>query len=285
MKESRMNKFPMMSGDPGKDKIIQVKIEALQPNPYQPRQNFQEEKINELRQSIKTYGLLHPIIVRRSGRAYQIVAGERRVMACRGLGWKTIPAIIKEVTDSAMAAMALIENLQRENLSYLDEAAGYARLIKSFNLTQEVLAQRLGKSQSTIANKMRLLKLPDEVKDLLVKEQLTERHARALLKLESKEQQVEMIHDVVRQNLTVSDTESKIARMIERNKKRETEPQRKGAIRDLRIFLNTIRQAVKIIEDSGLNLEVEEKVESDFAEITIRLNRINITFQAEKTQI
>lgn len=285
MKESRMNKFPMMSGDPGKDKIIQVKIEALQPNPYQPRQNYQEEKINELRQSIKTYGLLHPIIVRRSGRAYQIVAGERRVMACRGLGWKTIPAIIKEVTDSAMAAMALIENLQRENLSYLDEAAGYARLIKSFNLTQEVLAQRLGKSQSTIANKMRLLKLPDEVKDLLVKEQLTERHARALLKLESKEQQVEMIHDVVRQNLTVSDTESKIARMIERNKKRETEPQRKGAIRDLRIFLNTIRQAVKIIEDSGLNLEVEEKVESDFAEITIRLNRINITFQAEKTQI
>ncbi|MGB4125429.1 MAG: ParB/RepB/Spo0J family partition protein, partial [Dethiobacteria bacterium] len=185
MKDDRLKKIPFLEGEPGKDKVIKVKIEALQPNPYQPRQSFPEEKINELKQSIRTYGLLHPIIVRRFGRVYQIVAGERRVMACRDLGWQTIPAIVKEINDSAMAAMALIENLQRENLNYLDEAAGYARLIESFNLTQEVLAQRLGKSQSTIANKMRLLKLPDEVKDLLVKEQLTERHARALLKLES----------------------------------------------------------------------------------------------------
>lgn len=198
-----------------------MKIEALQPNPYQPRQSFPEEKINELKQSIRTYGLLHPIIVRRFGRVYQIVAGERRVMACRDLGWQTIPAIVKEINDSAMAAMALIENLQRENLNYLDEAAGYARLIESFNLTQEVLAQRLGKSQSTIANKMRLLKLPDEVKDLLVKEQLTERHARALLKLESEEQQLKMVQEIIQEGLTVSDTERRIAQLNEPSKKKK----------------------------------------------------------------
>lgn len=272
MKDNRMNRFPTLAGDPGKDKVIQVKIEALQPNPYQPRQNFSEEKIQELMQSIRTYGLLHPIVVRRSGRAYQIVAGERRMMACKGLLWKTIPAIVKEVTDSAMAAMALIENLQRENLSYLDEAEGYARLIRSFNLTQEVLAQRLGKSQSTIANKLRLLKLPDAVKDLLVKEQLTERHARALLKLGSGEEQVEMIREIVRRNLTVSDTEDKIAEKIG-GKKKKGEPQRKGMVRDVRIFLNTIRRAVKVIRESGLEPEVEERIEGDYVEVTICLNR------------
>lgn len=272
MNEDRMKGFPMFSGDPGGDKIIQVKIETLRPNPYQPRKEFSEEKINELRQSIRTYGLLHPIIVRRSGRAYQIVAGERRAAACRALHWRTIPAIVKDVTDSAMATMALIENLQREDLSYLDEAAGYARLIQEFNLTQEVLAQRLGKSQSTIANKMRLLKLPGEVKELISKEQLTERHARALLKLETAEQQVEMIRQIVQKKLTVSDTERKIDLVTERKDKKAAAPRRKGMVRDVRIFLNTIRQAIKIIEKSGLNPEVEEKVEDDFAEVTIRFH-------------
>ena len=236
MKDDRLKKIPFLEGEPGKDKVIKVKIEALQPNPYQPRQSFPEEKINELKQSIRTYGLLHPIIVRRFGRVYQIVAGERRVMACRDLGWQTIPAIVKEINDSAMAAMALIENLQRENLNYLDEAAGYARLIESFNLTQEVLAQRLGKSQSTIANKMRLLKLPDEVKDLLVKEQLTERHARALLKLESEEQQLKMVQEIIQEGLTVSDTERRIAQLNEPSNKKKYKRPRKGVVRDVRIF-------------------------------------------------
>lgn len=282
MSESRMSKFPVLAGDIGKDKVIQVRIAELQPNPYQPRQSISEEKIDELRQSIRTYGLLHPIIVRRHGRNYQIVAGERRMMACRGLHWETIPAIVKEVTDSAMGAMALIENLQRENLNYLDEAEGYARLIRSFGLTQEVLAQRLGKSQSTIANKMRLLRLPDEVKELLVKEQLTERHARALLKLESEKQQIVMIREVVQENLTVSDTENRIARMTEKDNKKKSRPKRKGMVRDVRIFLNTIRQAVKIIEKSGLNPQIEEKVEQEYVEVTIRFQRRSASSGSER---
>lgn len=271
MKDDRIRNFPLLEGESSKEKVIQARIDHLQPNPYQPRQSFPEEKIAELTQSIKTYGLLHPIIVRRAGRAYQIVAGERRVIACRNLGWKTIPAIVKELSDSAVAAMALIENLQRENLGYLDEAAGYARLIQTFNLTQEVLAQRLGKSQSTIANKMRLLKLPEEVKDLLVKEQLSERHARALLRLNSAEQQKKMVQEIIQRDLTVSDTEKRIDRLVERKEIEKPGMQRKGMVRDMRIFLNTIRQAIKIIEGSGLSPEVEEKVEQDYIEVTIRL--------------
>ncbi len=271
MKDDRIRNFPLLEGESSKEKVIQARIDHLQPNPYQPRQSFPEEKIGELTQSIKTYGLLHPIIVRRAGRAYQIVAGERRVIACRNLGWKTIPAIVKELSDSAVAAMALIENLQRENLGYLDEAAGYARLIQTFNLTQEVLAQRLGKSQSTIANKMRLLKLPEEVKDLLVKEQLSERHARALLRLNSAEQQKKMVQEIIQRDLTVSDTEKRIDRLVERKEIEKPGMQRKGMVRDMRIFLNTIHQAIKIIEGSGLSPEVEEKVEQDYIEVTIRL--------------
>lgn len=271
MKDDRIRNFPLLEGESSKEKVIQARIDHLQPNPYQPRKSFPEEKIAELTQSIKTYGLLHPIIVRRAGRAYQIVAGERRVIACRNLGWKTIPAIVKELSDSAVAAMALIENLQRENLGYLDEAAGYARLIQTFNLTQEVLAQRLGKSQSTIANKMRLLKLPEEVKDLLVKEQLSERHARALLRLNSAEQQKKMVQEIIQRDLTVSDTEKRIDRLVERKEIEKPGMQRKGMVRDMRIFLNTIHQAIKIIEGSGLSPEVEEKVEQDYIEVTIRL--------------
>lgn len=271
MKDDRIRNLPLLEGESSKEKVIQARIDHLQPNPYQPRQSFPEEKIGELTQSIKTYGLLHPIIVRRAGRAYQIVAGERRVIACRNLGWKTIPAIVKELSDSAVAAMALIENLQRENLGYLDEAAAYARLIQTFNLTQEVLAQRLGKSQSTIANKMRLLKLPEEVKDLLVKEQLSERHARALLRLNSAEQQKKMVQEIIQRDLTVSDTEKRIDRLVERKEIEKPGMQRKGMVRDMRIFLNTIRQAIKIIEGSGLSPEVEEKVEQDYIEVTIRL--------------
>ncbi len=271
MNDNRIGDFPSLEAEQGKEKVIRVRIDHLQPNPYQPRQNFPKDKLGELTQSIKTYGLLHPIIVRRKGRAYQIVAGERRVLACRSLGWKTIPAIVKELSDSAVAAMALIENLQRENLNYLDEAAGYARLIQTFNLTQEVLAQRLGKSQSTIANKMRLLKLPDEVKDLLIKDQLTERHARALLKLDSAEQQKKMVREIIKRGLTVSDTEKKIERMVEQQEVDKPGAQRKGVVKDTRIFLNTIRQAIKIIESAGMSPEVDEKMEQDYIEVTIRL--------------
>ncbi len=275
MNDDRTLDLPLLEGETGKEKVIQVRIDHLQRNPYQPRQSFPEDKIAELTQSIRTYGLLHPIVLRRVGRAYQIVAGERRVIACRSLGWNTMPAIVKDLSDSAVAAMALIENLQRENLGYLDEAAGYARLIETFHLTQEVLAQRLGKSQSTIANKMRLLKLPKEIKDTLIKGQLSERHARALLRLGTEEQQKKMVQEIIQGNLTVSDTEKRVDRILEPKATVKRGLQRKGMVRDTRIFLNTIRQAVKVIQNSGLSPEVKERVEQKYVEVTIRLYKDN----------
>ena len=162
-------------------------------------------------QSIKTYGLLQPVIVRSIASGYELVAGERRLRACQQLGWTQIPAVVKDVSESAMATMALIENLQRENLSFLEEAAGYERLLKEFKLTQEVLAQRLGKSQSTIANKLRLLKLPDSVKEKLLAHDLTERHARALLKLPDEEAQIKILQEVCNLGYTVKQTEIIVA--------------------------------------------------------------------------
>lgn len=272
MKENWERSVLLGDAEQAGGKAVSIKIDEIEPNPYQPRRHFPAETIAELAQSIRTYGLLQPIIVRKAGRAYQLVVGERRLMACRKLGWKAISASVKEVSDSAMAAIALIENLQRENLNYIEEAQGYARLMKTFNLTQEVLAQRLGKSQSTIANKLRLLKLPEAVQKMLVEQNLTERHARALLKLDSESQQKKVLAEIVSRGLTVNQTEKRIESMVE-----PAAPAGKitehREVRDSRIFLNTIREAVKLIRDAGLSPEVEEREAPEFIEVTIRLHK------------
>lgn len=273
MKELRGKKNFWERRDPGKEEIKFIEMKYIHPNPYQPRKNFEKEKIKELAQSIKTYGLLQPIIVTPDGDGYCIVAGERRFLACSELGWSEIPAVIRDYRDSALAAVALIENLQREDLNFLEEAQGYKKLIDEFNLTQEVLAQRLGKSQSTIANKLRLLKLPDNIKEIIKEGKLSERHARALLKLESEEKQQEAVSLIVKMDLNVKETEKLIQDLIRKDERNDESYslQRKVVIKDLRIFLNTIRQAVNIIRRAGLNPQVNEVEDEDFLEIRIRL--------------
>ena len=197
MREGLNRFFPGAAGS-GSDETMELNCVDISPNPFQPRQNFSPENLDELAQSIKTYGLLQPILVRRHQGAYQLVAGERRLRACKLLGWQKIPAVIREVNDSAMAAMALIENLQRENLSYFEEAEGYQRLLDEFGLTQEVLAQRIGKSQSTIANKMRLLKLATSIQQKLLEAGLSERHARALLRLPDNESREKVLEKIIK---------------------------------------------------------------------------------------
>ncbi|NLI70244.1 MAG: nucleoid occlusion protein [Firmicutes bacterium] len=262
-----------VDGTAEKDKIVFVEIDKIEPNPYQPRQSFDEEKIEELARSIKTYGLLQPIIVRnkRGGAGYQLVVGERRYLACKSLGMRKIAAVVKDLTDNAVATVALIENLQREDLNFIEEAEGYARLIDDFGFTQEVLAQRIGKSQSTIANKLRLLKLPDRVKTLLVKEELTERHARALLKLPTREEQEKMVAEIIKRDMNVRQTENRIEEMLKRPVVKDDWGYRKAVVTDLRIFLNTIRQAIYIIRKSGLNPEVIENDLDEHYEIIIKL--------------
>ena len=274
------NKDDQKAKDP--ERIVSVPISDIVSNPYQPRKYFEEEKIKELAQSISTYGLLQPIILTKAAEGYQIAAGERRFLACSSLGWKEIPAIVREYQDSTLASVALIENLQRENLDFIEEAQGYKRLLEEFNLTQEVLAQRLGKSQSTIANKLRLLNLPEEILGELRQEKLTERHARSLLKLKKSDEQKEVLQTIIDLELNVKETEELIDNILGKEEPPQAPPPspttpeksvKKVVIRDLRIFSNTIRQAVKIIEKAGIKPEVSEKDEDDFWEIRIRLRK------------
>lgn len=273
MIEKQIEKYPFSEIETATDKVLAIDIELIRPNPFQPRREIVEEKIDELAQSIKTSGLIQPVLVRRMANGYQLAVGERRLLACRKLGWKKISAAVKTLSDDTMATIALVENLQRENLNYIEEAMGYVSLMKNFNLTQEALAQRLGKSQSTIANKIRLLKMSESVRNQLLENGLSERHARALLKLDTEDDQIKAIHEIADKGLTVSQAEKRIDKINEREYCRKKSTRSKPIIRDMRIVLNTIREAVAIIQSSGLYPEVIETVEPDYIEVKIRLTR------------
>jgi len=273
MNSKQVENYLCKDTEPSADNVVAIDLEKISPNPFQPRKEITEEKVNELAQSIRACGLIQPVVVRRSGNGYQLVVGERRYLACRKLGWKKISASVKALSDNDMATIALIENLQRENLSYIEEANAYVNLMKSFNITQEELARRLGKTQSTIANKVRLLKLAKSVQEQLLKKGLSERHARALLRLDSEDKQTSMLNEISQRNLTVSQAEKRIDKMNEEKTAKGQIKRSKAAIRDMRIVLNTIREAVALIESSGLYPEVDEKIEHDYIEVTIRLTK------------
>lgn len=273
MTEKWTEAFPLHESEPTTERVLAIDIDKIEPNPFQPRKEISGEKIKELAQSIKASGLIQPVVVRRAGEGYQLVVGERRYLACKELGWQKISAAVKVLSDNDMATVALIENLQRENLNYIEEALGYVSLMKNFSMTQENLAKRLGKSQSTIANKIRLLKLSDKIRKLLMDNGLTERHARALLKIESEEEQLKMISEISERGLTVSQAEKRIERESGKDIPSSKRKNKKPIIRDMRIVLNTLREAVKLIRSSGLYPDVDEVIEDDYIEITIRLTR------------
>ncbi|MFE7084672.1 ParB/RepB/Spo0J family partition protein, partial [Priestia megaterium] len=186
------------------------------------------------------------------------------------LEWEKIPAIIKDFSDTETASVALIENLQREELSSIEEAHAYARLLELHDLTQEALAQRLGKGQSTIANKLRLLKLPEPVQDAIMEKKITERHARALIPLKQPELQVTLLAEIIEKSLNVKQTEDRVVKMLEQNKQKP-KPRRKAFSRDTRIAMNTIRQSLSMVEDSGVRLNTEEEEFEEYIQLTIRI--------------
>jgi ParB family chromosome partitioning protein len=251
--------------------VQELPLNAIKPNPYQPRRQFSEEELSELADSIRQYGVLQPVVVRPGPRGLELVAGERRLRACKMLGLQTIPAVVKELSDQDLAVLALVENLQREDLNFLEEAQGYQRLLEEFGLTQEELAKRIGKSQSTIANKIRLLKLSPRVQAVISREIITERHARALLKLPGEEQQLSTLEKIVEKGLTVQETEDYIARILQGMEKGE-HPQRRKVVRiykDMRIFFNTIQQAVQELQRVGFAARVEKVEKDEYYEVTV----------------
>ena len=273
------NKLLVMKQQEKRDELKNISylsIDCVRPNPYQPRKQFTKGSLEQLCESIKQYGVIQPINVRKiSTNNYELVAGERRLRAATMAGLKEIPAVVINISDNDSAVIALIENLQREDLSYMEEAEGYNNLINEHGFTQEELAQKIGKSQSTIANKIRLLKLSPMVKKILSDNSLTERHARALLKLHDEQLQLKVLKRVCERGLNVKRTEDLVEKVIERFTRQGNEkaPERKftRAIKDIRIFINTMRQAIDLIKKAGLNVRAAQIDRGEYLEFIVRI--------------
>lgn len=190
------------------EEIVEVKLSELRSNPYQPRKEFNQEKLNELAESIKEHGVFQPIIVKKSIKGYEIIAGERRVKASTLAGKETIPAIIRDFSDEEMMEIALLENLQRENLNSIEEATAYQKLLESLSLTQEELSQKLGKSRSHITNMIGLLSLPDQVKQYISDNKISMSHARILSKMSDKDKIIKLADKIIEDNMNVRDLEN-----------------------------------------------------------------------------
>ncbi|REE56368.1 Effector of nucleoid occlusion Noc [Paenibacillus taihuensis] len=272
MKEQFSRLFGLTdSKNTNQDEVKQLPVVDVDTSPYQPRTVFDDDRIEELSQTIRTHGIIQPIVVRLRNGRYEIIAGERRFRAVKKLGLETIPAIIREFNDSQAASIALIENLQREGLTSIEEAVAYQKLIDLHNLTQESLAQRLGKSQSTIANKIRLLGLGDTVKNALMERKITERHARALLSLDTEELQLKVLDDIIAKELNVKQTEARVAFYKEATKEETKKPKRISFTKDVRLALNTIRQSIDMVSGSGLQIKTKEQDHDDHYEIVIQI--------------
>ncbi len=252
--------------------VRDIPIGNIKLNPHQPRQEMDPYALQDLAISIMEYGLMQPIAVRQiSPFDYELIAGERRLTACKNLGMSYIPAVVMAATATDSAILALVENIQRENLNYLEEAEAFRQLLETHGLTQEELADKLGKSQSAVANKIRILKLSPKVREILAEHHLTERHARALLRLPEEKLQLRTVKLVVQRGLNVAKTEELIEKMIHAPVKTEPteKPGRERVFRDVRIFGNTIRQAVELMRKSGIEAKANKTENESFIEYTI----------------
>lgn len=245
-----------------------IDINKIVVNKQQLRTVFDEEKIEELATSIKENGLIQPVIVRKKDKKYEIIAGERRYRACKLAGLKEISCVVEDYNDQEVSTLAIIENIQREDLSPIEEAKAYQSLMKTYNYNQSELAKIVGKKQSTIANKLRLLKLNDDVIFAVDRKQITERHARAMLSVD-KDKQVDILKEVLKKQLNVSQTE----KLINKKPKPKKAKPRKAISQNVKIALNTINQATAMIEKTGIHLNQDvEDLDEEYV-ITIRIKK------------
>ena len=236
--------------------VLLIPNDQIYPNPNQPRQVFDQEELVNLAISIRMNGILQPITVRQTEKGYELVSGERRLRASRLAGLISIPCIVVDVNNMKSAVFALIENLQRQNLNYFEEAIAIERLMNEYGISQEDAARRLGKAPSTVSNKLRLLSLPEKARICLMENGLTERHARALLKLDSDEV-MDVLDKVIERKLNVTQTEELIEDIV--NKKDQPKRQTKRMFSDVKIFLNTINSAVDTMKKSGIGADIKRE--------------------------
>ena len=252
------------------NRVVLLDVDDILPNPAQPRQSFQEEDLAGLAASIRENGVLQPITVRKHpGREYELVSGERRLRAAKEAGLRQIPAVVIDTTARQSAIYAILENIQRQDLSVFEEARALRCLITEWGVTQEEAAQKLGKAQSTIANKLRLLALTDAEQQLIVKSGLTERHARALLKVPTPEKRMETLKYAIRSHLNVCQLEAYIARS---EKAPPPPPKRRVlVVKDVRVFLNTINKAIDTMKSAGIPAEATRREENGCIEYLVKI--------------
>lgn len=252
------------------DKVYSLPVDAICPNPNQPRRHFSPDGLRELADSIRVLGVLQPLTVRPLGRGWELIAGERRLRASRLAGLTHVPCIVVDADEERSSLMALVENLQRRDLDFLEEALALAKLIQEHHLSQEECARRLGKSQSAIANKLRLLRLPPDVLYFLRDHGFTERHARALLRLESAAAQEKAAHWIVDHDLTVAKTEEYVEGLLAQAKK---PPKRRSTfiLKDVRLFLNTVDRGLSMMKSAGVDAQCGREDIGDAILLTIRI--------------
>ena len=245
-------------------RVVFVPARSIRPNPAQPRKIFRQEALEELAESIRQHGILQPLSVRRTGAGYELIAGERRLRAAQMAGLNEIPCIVMSMDNRESSLAAMVENLQRQDLDFVEEARGISRLMGDWNMSQEQAARMLGKSQSAIANKLRLLRHSGEVLDTLRQNGLTERHGRALLRLSAEDEKLAAIDEIIRQNMSVARTEKYIQELLEGRRKA---PQRVN----LGAFLNNLNQSLAKIQLSGISAVSERRETEDEIVVTITI--------------
>ncbi len=267
------------------NKLTSLSISQINQNRFQPREDFDREELLKLAASIEVNGLIQPIVVRRiSPEGYELVAGERRLRACVMAGLTKIPAVVINCTQRQSAVFALVENLQRLDLNMFEQARAIRRILLDCRMTQEQLARQLGKNQSTIANKLRLLRLEDEEQELILKFGLSERHARLFLKV-SDDKRIDCIKRAAKYNMNVAQTEKMINNMKEERDEEEekTTNRPKIVFKDVRIFMNTINKAIETMKQSGVNAALMKKENDEYIEYTVKIHKNGTAVSTKKT--
>lgn len=253
------------------ERLAVIPVGKIRPNPYQPRREFDSGELASLAFSIKTDGLLQPLTVRQVGDSYELIAGERRLRACIMAGLEAVSCVVMDVTERNSALLALVENIQRKDLNFFEEAHAIAKLIELYGMTQEDAAVRLGYAQSTLANKLRLLKFSDAEQSMISEKGLSERHARALLRLNNSEKRIEAISKIAREHLSVERSERLIDSIIEHEKYCERIRKGSAVFKDVRLFINTVNKAIETMQIAGVEVNVDKATYDDYLEYRITI--------------